>query len=78
MRVIFALGAIATLLATVYIARIVLHGFTDHEHLDIFHLVVTAIGLAFTAALARRALYRSLGFRRPPHGSADSADELLS
>jgi hypothetical protein len=47
MRMIWSAVAVAALVASVFLFRIVLHGYTDHGHLDVFHLVValtTAVG----------------------------------
>ena len=63
MRTIQLLGALAALIVTVFVARIVLHGLSDHGHLDVFHLVVAAL----TALGAFLLLYRAA--RRSPDGA---------
>lgn len=58
MRPLPAVGALLALVASVLLLRIVLHGYTDHGHLDVFHLLV-GIGSAVAGLLlARRSLPR--------------------
>jgi hypothetical protein len=45
MRGLQVLGGVLALVASILLVRIVLHGYTDHGHLDVFHLLV-AIGSA--------------------------------
>ena len=56
MKAIPALGAVLALVATVFVLRIVLHGYTDHGHLDVFHLVVGLASAALALVLSWRAL----------------------
>jgi hypothetical protein len=42
-RLIQLVGAVVALIVSVYVSRIVFHGLTDHDHLDVFHLVVAVI-----------------------------------
>ena len=60
MKVIQLVGAVVTLIVSVYVAGIVHHSLADHGHLDLFHLVVAAI-LGLGGLLL---LYRA--FRRTP------------
>jgi hypothetical protein len=50
MKQLLLLGAALTFVASVFLMRIVLHGYTQHGHLDVFHLVV-AIAAAFAGVL---------------------------
>ena len=59
MRAIQFLGALAALVVSVYVSRIVLHGLTDHGHLDVFHLVVASTLAAGGLLLLHRAVRRS-------------------
>ncbi|MCA1788779.1 MAG: hypothetical protein LC667_02665 [Thioalkalivibrio sp.] len=56
MKAIPALGAVLALAATVFALRIVLHGYTGHGHLDVFHLVVGLGSAALALVFAWRAL----------------------
>ena len=55
MRVLLSLGAVAAFFAAIFVTRIVLHGFTDHGHLDTFHLVVAVVSASLALLLLRRA-----------------------
>jgi len=55
MRVLLSLGAAAAFFAAIFVARIVLHGFTAHGHLDAFHLVVALVSASLALVLLRRA-----------------------
>lgn len=58
MRPLPAVGATLALVCSILVSRIVFHSYTDHDHLDVFHLVI-AIGSGIVALLlARRALTR--------------------
>lgn len=50
MRLLLLAGAALTFVGSIFLMRIVLHGFTDHGHVDVFHLIV-AIGAAFVGVL---------------------------
>ena len=50
MRQLLLVGAALAFVASIFIMRIVVHGYTDHGHLDVFHLVV-GIGLAMGGTL---------------------------
>ena len=58
MRAIQSIGAVVALLASVFVARIVTHGVTDHGELDVFHTVVAVllalVGLLLGIRAARR------------------------
>ena len=56
------IAAMAALVTSIVIGRIVFHGYTHHGHLDVFHLVVTIIAGLGGLALLRRAV---LGSSRP-------------
>ena len=60
MRILGLVAALAALVVGAYVSRIVVHGFTDHGQLDLFHLVVAAV-LAVAGLLL---LYRT--FRGSP------------
>ena len=60
MRALQAVGAVLALLATIWLLRIVVHGFTDHGHLDVFHLAV-AIGSALVGLLFLRRAFLNRG-----------------
>lgn len=55
-----ALSGLLAVAASIWLLRGVLHGYTDHEHLDIFHLLV-AVG---SAAVGLFLLWRALSNRR--------------
>lgn len=56
MRAVEFLGAMAALIVSVFVGRIVLHGLTDHGHLDVFHLVVAAAAAIAGFLLLYRAI----------------------
>ena len=54
MRGLLALAAAAAFVGSILLMRIVVHGYTDHGHLDLFHLVVAVVaGVAGMFLLAR-------------------------
>ena len=55
MKGLLLVGAVICLVASIFVLRIVLHAYTDHDHIDVFHL---AVGIAAAVAgllLLRRA-----------------------
>jgi len=56
MRILRLIGAVAALVTSFWIGRIVLHGYTHHAHLDVFHLVVALIAGLGGLVLLRRAV----------------------
>lgn len=60
MRILHLLAGVAAVAVSVLVARIVLHGFTDHGRLEVFHLVVAIAA----AVLGLAVLYRALLTRR--------------
>ena len=58
MKALPAVGAVLAFFASVFVLRIVLHGFTDHGHLDVFHLLVGIGSVLVGFLLVRRALSR--------------------
>lgn len=54
MRGLLSLAATAAFVGSILLMRIVVHGYADHGHLDLFHLVVAiAAGVAGMFFLAR-------------------------
>ena len=53
MKALPAVGAVLALVVSVFLLRIVVHGYTHHDHLDVFHLVV-GIGSAVAGLLLMR------------------------
>lgn len=53
MKALPAIGALLVLVVSILLLRIVLHSYTDHGHLDVFHLVV-GFGLAVASLLLVR------------------------
>jgi hypothetical protein len=62
MRALRLIGAVAALVTSVVVGRMVLHAFTEHGHLDLFHLVVAAVAGVGGLVLLRRVV---LGASRP-------------
>jgi hypothetical protein len=60
MRGVQLLGALLAIVASVLLLRIVLHGYTDHGHLDVFHLFV-AMGAACAGVLLVRRAFLTRG-----------------
>lgn len=57
MRPVLAAGAALAIAASIFLLRIVLHAYTDHGHLDVFHLIV-AIGSASIGVLLLLRVFR--------------------
>lgn len=57
MRPLLAAGAVLTFATSIFLLRIVHHGYTDHGHLDVFHLIV-AIGSASIGAVLLLRVFR--------------------
>ena len=55
MKALLWLCAVAAIIASVLLSRIVLHGYTDHGHLDTFHLFVAIVSAMGGMVLMRRA-----------------------
>lgn len=58
MRTLLLLGATLAVVASILVLRIVIHGYTDHGHLDVFHLIVAVIAAAAGVLLLLRGLRR--------------------
>ncbi len=56
MKVIPAVGAVILLAGSIFALNIVFHLYTDHEHLDVFHLIVGTLSAVLALLLMRRAL----------------------
>lgn len=57
MRKLLLVGAALAFLVSIFLIRIVLHGYTGHGHLDLFHLII-AIGSAIVGVLFLRGVRR--------------------
>lgn len=55
MRKLQALGGLLAAVAGVLLLRVVLHGYTDHGHVDVFHLLVAAGAVVGGSLLVWRA-----------------------
>jgi len=53
-----ALAGLLAVLASIWLLRVVLHTYTDHEHVDFFHLFVALGSAAVGFFFLRRALSR--------------------
>ena len=62
--VVRVIGAVAALITSVLLGHIVLHSYTDHGHLDVFHLVVALVAAIGGLALLGRALFNSADSER--------------
>lgn len=58
MRQLLLVGAALAFVASIFLMRIVLHEYTGHGHLDVFHLLVALGAGGLGIALALRALRR--------------------
>jgi hypothetical protein len=58
MKGILLAGAALALLASVYVMRIVVHGYTHHGNLDVFHLFVAIVSTSAGLFFLRRAFRR--------------------
>jgi hypothetical protein len=61
MKALPIVGALLAFSASIFVLRIVLHGYTHHDNLDVFHLIV---GVA-SALLALGFTWRALPHRNP-------------
>ena len=55
MKALPTIGALLAVVASVLLLRIVIHGYTGHGHLDVFHLAVAIASALAGLLLARRA-----------------------
>lgn len=58
MRGLQSLGGVLAVIASIWLLRIVLHAYTDHGHVDVFHLVVGIGSAVVGVILVRRSLVR--------------------
>ncbi|MQA91828.1 MAG: hypothetical protein GEU90_16665 [Gemmatimonas sp.] len=56
MRVLQLFGATVGFIASIFLLRVVLHGYTEHAHLDLFHLTVGTASGFIALIFLRRAL----------------------
>jgi hypothetical protein len=56
MKAVPTVGATLALVASIFVLRIVLHGYTHHGYLDVFHLVVGVASVMLAFGFAWRAL----------------------
>lgn len=59
MKLLLTGGAALTMLASIFLLRIVIHSYTDHGHMDVFHLIVAIAAASVGVILLLRV------FRRP-------------
>ncbi|HEX2168028.1 MAG TPA: hypothetical protein VHG09_12415 [Longimicrobiales bacterium] len=58
MRLLLSGGAALTIVASIFLLRIVVHGYTDHGHLDVFHLIIAVAAASIGVLLLLRAFRR--------------------
>jgi hypothetical protein len=58
MKAILAAGAVLALIASLFVLRIVLHGYTHHSRIDYFHLAVGVVSAGLATVFALRAMPR--------------------
>lgn len=51
-----ALVGVLAVVASLWLLRVVVHAYTDHAHLDVFHLVVGLTAAAAGGLILRRSL----------------------
>ncbi len=54
MKVLPAVGAVLTLAAGAFALQLAYHGYTDHDYVDVLHLVVGALAVAISIFLLWR------------------------
>ncbi len=65
MRIVLrVVGAVAALITSVILGRIVLHSYTDHGHLDVFHLVVALVAAVGGLALLGMVVFKPTAAER--------------
>jgi hypothetical protein len=60
MKALLLTGSMLALVGAVLLLRIVYHGYADHAHLDLFHLVVGLVVATAGALMLHRALRRTV------------------